>query len=104
MRWLLVASLVSAGCGGAPGIGSLVEAYTQQCATQSVEGLDVYRGSGTIDWAKVAASGRKFAFIKATQGDYNTQSTFGPDWQGAAANGILRSPYHFFDPTVDGVT
>jgi lysozyme len=51
----------------------------------------------------VAASGRQFAFIKATQGDYNKQSTFAANWANAGAAGLLRSAYHFFDPTIDGV-
>jgi lysozyme len=69
-----------------------------------VEGIDVYDGTGTIDWAQVASSGRQFAFIKVSQGDYNAQSRFATNWSGAKAAGVIRSPYHFFDPTVDGVT
>ena len=76
---------------------------TQQCATQSVEGLDVYSGDGTINWTDVAASGRAFVFIKATQGNYDIQSNFATNWAGAKAAGMLRSPYHFFDATIDGI-
>jgi lysozyme len=100
-RMLLLASLLG-GCDGAGMPGELTEANTQQCATQVVEGLDVYAGDGTIDWTKVKGSGRDFAFIKATQGNYNKQATFAANWSGAAAAGLLRSPYHFFDPTIDG--
>ncbi len=75
-----------------------------QCPTDTVEGVDVYSGDGAIDWAKVAGSGRKFAFIKATQGNYNTQSTFETNWNDSLSNGLYRSPYHFFDGTIDGVT
>ncbi len=75
-----------------------------QCADASVEGVDVYNGTGTIDWAKVHASGRGFAFIKATQGDYNAQTSFATNWGAALTNSIRRSPYHFFDPTIDGAT
>jgi GH25 family lysozyme M1 (1,4-beta-N-acetylmuramidase) len=92
-----------AGCGGEFPVDQLEEANTQQCPMQTVEGIDVFAGQGTVDWAKVNAAGRKFAFIKATQGDYNKQSTFAANWQSTQANGLLRSPYHFFDPTVDGV-
>ena len=77
---------------------------TQQCSTQVVEGLDVYSGDGTINWNEVAASGRDFVFIKATQGNYNKQTNFATNWAGAQAAGVLRSPYHFFDATIDGVT
>lgn len=101
MRRLLLVSVCLAGCGGlAP--GELDEANTQFCPTPTVEGVDVYAGDGAIDWAKLKASGRVFAFIKATQGNYNKQSTFAAHWSGAAANGLYRSAYHFFDATIDG--
>jgi lysozyme len=77
--------------------------YTQQCPTTTVEGVDVYSGTGVINWTRLKSSGRQFAFIKATQGDYNRQATFKTQWDGAAAAGVLRSPYHFFDGTIDGV-
>ncbi|MEO8799747.1 MAG: GH25 family lysozyme, partial [Polyangiaceae bacterium] len=41
--------------------------------------------------------------IKATQGTYNQQSTFVYNWTEAKKAGLLRSAYHFFDPTKDGV-
>jgi MYXO-CTERM domain-containing protein len=100
--------LLAAGCaalveGGSERVGAAEQANTKQCPPDVVEGIDVYDGDGTIDWAKVAASGRKFAFIKATQGTYNKQSKFAANWKGAKAAGILRSAYHFFDPSEDGV-
>lgn len=102
MRRILLLGSLLVGCDGAWTPGELSEANTQQCAMQVVEGLDVYAGDGTIDWTKVKGSGRQFAFIKATQGNYNKQATFAADWSGAASAGILRSAYHFFDPTIDG--
>ena len=74
-----------------------------QCGSGLPEGVDVFANTGTIDWTKLAASGRSFAFIKATQGDYNVQSTFPAQWSAALAAGVLRSPYHFFDATSDAV-
>jgi lysozyme len=100
MRRLLGIAIIIGAC--APD-ESIVTEEVQQCSTQTIEGVDVYSGTGTIDWTKVKASGREFAFIKATQGNYNKQATFTTLWSGAAAAGILRSPYHFFDPTNDGV-
>lgn len=101
-----VLALALAACRGganAEPLSSTSEAVSV-CPNEVVEGLDVYDGQGTIDWTQVAASGRAFAFIKVTQGNYNTQSTLASYWSGAKAAGILRSPYHFFDPTIDGVT
>src|SRR5579859_5798347 len=83
-------------------LGEVSEA-TQVCPMTVVEGVDVYDGQGAIDWASVHADQRLFAFVKATQGNYNDQTTFASDWSGTKSAGIIRSPYHFFDPTIDGV-
>ena len=75
-----------------------------QCGSaDNPQGVDVYSGTGTVDWTAFRGSGYSFAFIKATQGTYDTQSTFQAQWSGALAAGVLRSPYHFFDATDDGV-
>jgi elongation factor P len=74
----------------------------EQCPVQSVEGVDVFDAQGVVDWNAVARSGIQFAFIKATQGTYDTQATFSFNWSQARAFGVLRSAYHFFDPTEDG--
>jgi lysozyme len=73
-----------------------------QCPPAALEGIDVFDGQGTIDWPRVAGAGVAFAFIKATQGTYDTQSTFASNWAGAGAAGVARGAYHFFDPTEDG--
>jgi lysozyme len=101
----LLAILSLAACSGAgtgEPTGETSEAVTV-CPKTVVEGIDVYDGQGTIEWAKVKADGRDFAMMKATQGDYNTQTTFAANWSGSKAAGVIRSPYHFFDPTIDGV-
>lgn len=95
----LISLLLLAGCVG--DYGTEQDAITQ-CPTPQLEGVDIYDGTGTIDWAMVKASGRSFAFIKATQGDYNAQKKFGDNWDAALAAGVVRSPYHFFDGTKDG--
>jgi GH25 family lysozyme M1 (1,4-beta-N-acetylmuramidase) len=101
---LVFAPAALAACARGPSEVSLTEADTQYCPSPVVEGIDVYSGNGAIDWTMVASSGREFAFIKATQGNYDQQSTFSTQWSGAHDAGLLRSPYHFFDGTIDGVT
>jgi lysozyme len=100
VRCLLVATVVASCTDGLSHHGDRVS--TSLCPSQTVEGVDVYAGDGTIDWATLRASGRQFAFIKATQGNYDVQSTLVADWAGAGSAGVLRSPYHFFDGTIDG--
>jgi MYXO-CTERM domain-containing protein len=75
----------------------------QQCTSSTVQGIDISDGNGSINWPDVADAGVVFAYIKATQGTYNTQSAFPTNWSGARNAGVIRGAYHFFDPTEDGV-
>lgn len=75
---------------------------TKVCPKDKVEGVDISAGQGTVDWKAFKASGHEFAFMKATQGTGYVSSAFAGQWSGSKAAGVLRSPYHFFDPTVDG--
>jgi lysozyme len=87
--------------GGDEPTGTTSEAL-QQCPGSTVEGIDIYDGTGTINWGAVKGAGVDFAMIKATQGTYNTQATFSTNWSGSKAAGVVRAAYHFFDPTEDG--
>ena len=57
-----------------------------------------------IDWAKVAAAGKRFAFIKATDGfkpdgvKLYKDPTYTQNRAGAKASGLLVGAYHFADP------
>ena len=68
-----------------------------------VKGVDVSTYQGTINWAQVKAAGRKFAFIRVSDGTGTIDNTFSTNWSKAKANGIIRGPYQFFraseDPT-----
>jgi lysozyme len=101
---LFVAFLDVVGCGGPP-IGEASAAdrsALSECPAQSVQGIDVYDGQGDIDWEAVAGQGLGFAVIKATHGISGEQATFARNWAEARRVGLLRSAYHFFDPTEDG--
>ena len=104
MRRLFLALFV-VGC-SAPtpeDVGSSSEAYTTQCVDAgSVEGVDISAGQAPVTWSSVLGDNRHFAFIKATQGDYYTSTSFASQYAGAKTAGVYRSAYHFFDPTVDG--
>ena len=65
------------------------------------QGIDVSRYQGVIDWEQVAASGVKFAAIRATVGDYYTDPTFAANWAGAKAAGLLVTAYHVVKPGCD---
>lgn len=67
----------------------------------TVPGIDVSYWQTGIDWPKVRASGQRFAFIKATEGESYTDPTFEDNWRGAKSVGLLRGAYCFFHPNQD---
>ncbi len=63
-----------------------------------LEGCDCSNNQGHIDWAAVAASGRRFAFVKATEGVGFHDAYFPANWAALAANELWRGCYHFARP------
>jgi lysozyme len=66
-----------------------------------VSGIDVSHYQGEVDWPAVAASGVRFAFIKATDGVDDVDPRFAQNWAGAKIAGMIRGAYHFFRPRLD---
>src|ERR1700677_3355012 len=64
-------------------------------APMYVPGIDVSHYQGDIDWHAVAASGVKFAYIKATEGAAYIDPSFAQNVVGAQAAGVLVGVYHF---------
>ncbi|MGQ7791617.1 glycoside hydrolase family 25 protein [Faunimonas sp. B44] len=60
-----------------------------------VQGIDVSKYQGDIDWVAVRNAGTKFAFIKATEGGDHVDSRFYDNWEGARRAGVPRGAYHF---------
>lgn len=61
-----------------------------------LQGIDVARYQGRIDWVAVAGDDVSFAFIKATEGGDYVDPEFARNWQGARRAGVARGAYHFF--------
>lgn len=59
------------------------------------QGIDVSHYNGNIDWQQVAAAGKTFAFIKATEGTKYQDNQFLINVQGARDANILVGAYHF---------
>ncbi len=73
-----------------------------------IPGIDVSHWQREIDWSEVKRSGVKFAFIKATEFPDKRTSLFideemRKNIDGASANGIFWSAYHFFRTHIDPV-
>jgi lysozyme len=79
--------------------GQLGDAKPHPAVTKAhkmpVQGIDVSRWQGKIDWASVAAAGKQFAFIKATEGGDHIDPRFLENWHGAKQAGLVRGAYHF---------
>ena len=62
------------------------------------EGIDISHWQGTIDWTRVAAAGKKFAFMKASEDIDYVDVTYPVNRAAANANGIIIGAYHFAQP------
>lgn len=65
---------------------------------RDMEGIDVHGDKGLIDWAKVAASGRTFAFVKASEGATFVDKRITQNLEQARLHDILVGPYHYARP------
>ena len=102
----VIGGLVAA-CGGAPSSDDAYESSEQAVVycggPNKVEGIDVsfWQGSN-IDWSRVRASGKRFAFLRLSYGaQAGVDSTFRRNWTEAKANGVLRGAYQYFLPAQD---
>lgn len=65
-----------------------------------VKGIDVSRWQGEVDWAYWWGQGKRFAYVKATEGTTYVSPTYSAQYSGAAQVGMLRGAYHFALPDV----
>ncbi|MFT4048938.1 MAG: GH25 family lysozyme [Solirubrobacterales bacterium] len=61
-------------------------------------GIDVSAYQAPINWSQVAASGQRFAIIKATEGGYYTNPYFAADYRNAKQAGLVAGAYHWGRP------
>ena len=62
------------------------------------EGIDVSHWQGTIDWNQVVASGKRFAYMKASEGTSLVDETYAGNRAQAKALGLYVGAYHFARP------
>ena len=95
---LALMALELSGCGGSPPLDVVDESFSvdhPRPRDYPIHGIDVSKFQGDIDWSKVADSGVKFAWIKATEGGDRVDTRFQANWEGAKAAGIAHGAYHF---------
>jgi lysozyme len=92
----------AAGTAGAAALGA--GAYALAAGTDyTYQGIDISHWQGAINWAQVKASGKTFAFCKATEGTSFVDSRFASNWAAMKNNGLIRGAYHFGRPGTDPV-
>jgi len=62
------------------------------------EGIDVSHWQGTVDWFQVAAAGKRYAFIKASEDTDFVDSMYQTNRFGAKSAGLYVGAYHFARP------
>ena len=67
-----------------------------------VLGIDVSSWQGNVDWAAQAALGKRFAYVKATEGTTYRNPYFGSQYGGSYRAGLIRGAYHFALPSKSG--
>lgn len=68
-----------------------------------IPGIDVSHWQGAINWPAVKAAGKRYVFIKASEGTTYVDTSFTANWRGAKDAGLLRGAYHFFRPLQDAM-
>ena len=85
--------------------GTLQKLNAESLATEGtwmpsfgVQGLDVSGHQTSVDWQQQWNMGARFAYVKASEGNYFTNDLFGSQYQGARNVGMIRGAYHFAIP------
>jgi GH25 family lysozyme M1 (1,4-beta-N-acetylmuramidase) len=66
--------------------------------TTITEGIDVSHWQGSVDWGRVRAAGKRFVYIKASEGRSSVDSRYGTNRSRAASAGLYVGAYHFARP------
>ncbi|WP_427384069.1 lysozyme [Janibacter sp. G56] len=63
-----------------------------------VKGIDVSKWQGNVDWAEQWGLGKRFAYVKATEGTTYVNPYFAQQYNGSYNVGMIRGAYHFALP------
>ena len=63
------------------------------------EGIDISHWQGTINWTNVAAAGKRFAYMKASESTDYVDPTYTSNRAQARAAGLRVGAYHFAQPS-----
>jgi GH25 family lysozyme M1 (1,4-beta-N-acetylmuramidase) len=66
--------------------------------TFGIQGLDVSGHQSSVNWQQQWNMGARFAYVKASEGNYYTNELFNSQYQGSRSVGMIRGAYHFAIP------
>ncbi len=89
---------VNEGFAGVSGDAGQAGRHVRLDVGPTLPGIDVSHWQNDIDWRKVAGAGKRFAFIKATDGHSFLDPMFLTNRAGAREHGLLVGAYHFARP------
>ncbi|MFE9606459.1 lysozyme [Streptomyces hokutonensis] len=92
------ARLVAAAAALAAGGTALALAEVPAAAASPAKGHDVSSHQKNVDWPSARAKGATFVYVKATESTNYVSPSFGRQYNGARAAGIIRGAYHFALP------
>ena len=102
---LVLASSLATGAVAASAVTARTAGHTATAGTVAtntttgyLEGIDVSHWQSTINWTSVAAAGKSFAIIKATEGRLYTDPNYATNRAAAQAAGLWTGAYHFANP------
>ncbi|WP_422933671.1 GH25 family lysozyme [Sinomonas sp. P47F7] len=87
--------------GGSMAVGGLLQMATDPNHWQpgyGISGQDVSAWQTNTNWQAQWNMGSRFAYVKASEGDYYTSPTFWQQIQGSQSVGMVRGAYHFAIP------
>ncbi|GAA3566428.1 lysozyme [Amycolatopsis ultiminotia] len=71
-------------------------------AEATTPGIDVSSYQGSVDWASYWKQGKKFAYVKATEGTGYQNPDFSQQYDGSYKVGMIRGAYHYARPDTSG--
>jgi lysozyme len=95
----LLLALVLAGCSGS--LKTDFEGDTdphngvRRAYSMPVQGIDISKYQGDVDWNRVRRAGIKFAYMKVSEGGDHVDERFYRNWEASARAGVARGVYHF---------
>lgn len=99
---LVILVAVLAACGRSPGrIGSPGDnnpnPEVNRARALPIQGLDIARYQGRIDFSAVRRGGIHFVYMKSTEGKDYIDPNFYDNWRRAREAGVARGAYHFMN-------